>query len=488
MQAFHLTVAAVVSFSGLAVQQAAGQWVSFTDETDSRLSLSSVPGNDSEEKDIEVADVDNDGDMDVIVVRKRPFSAVGARDDLLLMNENGVLVDRTALFGFDGGASDARDVVCVDVDGDGWLDVVICTTFEDPLRLYMNLGDDGSGNWLGFADESSTRLGGDAQASRKYCAVGVGDVTGNGLPDLFFSNYNGGDDLLYINDGFGNFTDETQARMGNNANSGFGTSNILTDLDGDGDVDIIKLTTLFSAPPFGRGVYVLWNDGSGDFDNIPFYEIDPSSPYMFLLADFSGDGTPDMYVVNDGTDQMFTTTGVAANSSWNTQTSAVNSAPRTNGFGGNLRVADIDNDGDIDIGVGPIDTDIANCGSSSGFSFLRNDGGVLSDPVPLGAPENYNIEPHDFTFIDINGDGCLDIFMGLCSGYRVLIQSDCDVQMGCNAADIAEPFDVLDLGDVQAFIAAFTGTAADADIAAPFGVWDLADVQLFIAEFSAGCP
>lgn len=55
-------------------------------------------------------------------------------------------------------------------------------------------------------------------------------------------------------------------------------------------------------------------------------------------------------------------------------------------------------------------------------------------------------------------------------------------------ADIAEPFGVLDLADIQAFISAFTTQQAAADIAEPFGVWDLADVQAFIASFVAGCP
>lgn len=59
---------------------------------------------------------------------------------------------------------------------------------------------------------------------------------------------------------------------------------------------------------------------------------------------------------------------------------------------------------------------------------------------------------------------------------------------GCNAADIVAPFGVLDLGDLQAFIAAFTGQQPEADIAAPFGVYDLADVQLFISTFLGGCP
>lgn len=55
-------------------------------------------------------------------------------------------------------------------------------------------------------------------------------------------------------------------------------------------------------------------------------------------------------------------------------------------------------------------------------------------------------------------------------------------------ADIAPPAGVLDLADVQAFIAGFTGQDPVSDLAVPFGVFDLADVQAFIASFNAGCP
>ena len=59
---------------------------------------------------------------------------------------------------------------------------------------------------------------------------------------------------------------------------------------------------------------------------------------------------------------------------------------------------------------------------------------------------------------------------------------------GCNSADLFAPFGVLDLADVQGFIAGFVAQDPVADIAEPFGVLDLADVQAFIAAFVAGCP
>lgn len=59
---------------------------------------------------------------------------------------------------------------------------------------------------------------------------------------------------------------------------------------------------------------------------------------------------------------------------------------------------------------------------------------------------------------------------------------------GCNPADLAEPFGVLDLADVQAFITGFLTQDDATDLAPPSGVWDLADVQAFANAFVAGCP
>jgi hypothetical protein len=59
---------------------------------------------------------------------------------------------------------------------------------------------------------------------------------------------------------------------------------------------------------------------------------------------------------------------------------------------------------------------------------------------------------------------------------------------GCNAADIAAPFGVLDLGDISAFIGAFLAGEPAADLAPPAGVFDLADLSAFVNAFVGGCP
>ncbi len=424
---------------------AQGQWVSFSDETDGRLTLSSLidapgsdPFDDDEEKDIAAADFNRDGWLDAVVVRKRVFSNPGARQDILLMNENGVLVDRTAKFapGFRQTLTDARAVITEDMDGDGWRDVVIANTFDQQPLYYRNLGNDESGEWLGLVNESAARFPTITVLNLtgpRFCAVAAGDVNGDGSNDLFFSNYNNNPnslattDVLLINDGSGNFTDESDSRLGNLARVAFGTDSAVVDMDGDGDNDIVKISTEFTISPFPIGTYILWNDGAGNFatfDPIPGSTMD----YMIAVDDFNGDDTMDVYITGDFQDSVHLSTHHGPNDvSW--QSFAPSPSLRTTNFGGNTKAADIDNDGDPDIGLAPVDVDVANCNSGPNlgeFALLRNDGtGRFSDP--FGADQNIQLRPHDFVFADVNNDNCLDVFMGLCTGWRVFVQQNCPV-------------------------------------------------------------
>lgn len=57
----------------------------------------------------------------------------------------------------------------------------------------------------------------------------------------------------------------------------------------------------------------------------------------------------------------------------------------------------------------------------------------------------------------------------------------------CNDADLAEPYAVLDLADINTFIAGFVTQQPIADINTD-GIYDLADINAFIAAFTTGCP
>lgn len=67
------------------------------------------------------------------------------------------------------------------------------------------------------------------------------------------------------------------------------------------------------------------------------------------------------------------------------------------------------------------------------------------------------------------------------------VETDVPTSVEC-AADLVQPFGVLDFFDVQAFLSAFSSHQEAADLAMPFMVWDFFDVQVYLNAFSQGCP
>ncbi|MEM1185976.1 MAG: hypothetical protein AAGI53_13375 [Planctomycetota bacterium] len=82
-------------------------------------------------------------------------------------------------------------------------------------------------------------------------------------------------------------------------------------------------------------------------------------------------------------------------------------------------------------------------------------------------------------FVDASNlavDGTITVFAGVANGEP------------CSVADVATPYQILDLLDIDVFIQGFLNQNFFGDIAEPFGVWDLVDIDTFIVSFTAGCP
>ncbi|MEM8584288.1 MAG: FG-GAP-like repeat-containing protein, partial [Bacteroidota bacterium] len=431
----------------LSVTFAHSQWLDFIDVTDSHLSLSTVANSDNEEKDFEPADLNNDGFTDLIVARKVPFSldVDAPKTDLLLMNVGGELVDQTELYapGFLDKPTHARDLFIGDFDNDGWQDVVFANTFEQEPLYYRNLGNDSEGNWLGLEDETAQRFPAQLDDAILMCAVKGGDLDGDGDMDLYFVNYrvngNGGvaKDFLFINDGNGYFVAEGESRLGILRNSAFGTEAEIKDIDNDGDNDIVKISTLYEVPPWNeQGIFVLYNDGSGNFEtwqNISQFASD--AVYMMEIEDFNLDGKLDVYVVDDGMDFALTATDIYPDSFINYSVQFIAGVPGIAGFGGNVHAGDFDRDGDMDIAVADVDVDIPPCYSNRRYALFRNDNGLFVYPFIDNSPD-WAVNVYDFSILDINNDGLQDFVTGKCEGYSVFLSSNCELAV--HAADFDE--------------------------------------------------
>jgi VCBS repeat protein len=416
-------------------------WLTFTRDDARLVSSPDLGSSDTEEKDYAWGDLDQDGWTDLVVVRKEPFTTAGRRVNVLFMNEGGTLTDRTSVY---AAASDVpgdqgfltptndRDVVVVDVNGDGWLDVVTATTISPGQpkhishpRIYINLKVDGGGNWLGLLFESARTP--DLGTFPTFCGVGAGDVTGDDRPDLFFSHYDTGaqidiNDRLWINDGNGFFTDETSARLTSQmTTSFFGTSAVIADLNGDGFNDILDgesgVVNMIYNNPANEGFFNILHNPYG------------GAPYHANVGDLNQDGKLDVLISDDGPDRYLLNEGNDALGRvlW--------SPPHVynvdDGFASNNLVADLDNDGWPEAIFCDVDVDIPGCGrrmhlfhnlggTVGGFVSLIEEAGG-QDRGALGLKQNLLTGTHDVATLDIDNDGDLDLVIGRCTGTLVFM-------------------------------------------------------------------
>jgi len=121
-------------------------------------------------------------------------------------------------------AHNGSGVAVGDVDGDGWPDLYFCA-LEGPNRLFRNLGD-----WR-FAELPA----GDAACGDQLSTgAALADVDGDGDADLLVNGIAAGT-RLFLNDGCGHFTEARETGLSRTASP---TSLALADVDGDGDLDL----------------------------------------------------------------------------------------------------------------------------------------------------------------------------------------------------------------------------------------------------------
>jgi len=242
------------------------------------------------------------------------------------------------------------------------------------------------------------------------------------------------------------------------------------DLDGDGDLDMAVAN--FTSDDTS----VLLNNGDGTFAAQTRYDAG-NGPWSVSLGDLDGDGDLDMAVANSalldgGGDDM----SVLLNNGDGTFAAQTRYAAGDNPT--SVSLGDLDGDGDLDMAV-------ANASSADASVLLNNGDGTFAAQTRYAVGDG----PRSVSLGDLDGDGDLDMAVANSDSADVsVLLNQCDASGPCNAADFAEPFGVLDLADVTAFVTAFTAQNPAADLAEPLGVLDLADLVAFVTAFGAGCP
>jgi len=219
---------------------------------------------------VELADLDGDGDLDLVTGNFDSKSRIDLNDGTSHFAEAPSLLPQTAF--------STTGLAVGDVDGDGDLDVVL-GNLNGPSELFLN---DGSGAFSQSAGLTGTL---------PTIALALGDLDQDGDLDLVLGNDSRPG--LFLNDGTGVFQDES-TRMP--VHSDFTYDLVLGDLDGNGTLDLV-LGNQSKFPGTGEDRIDL-NDGTAHFQDASAAFLPSISPSTLTeavaLADVDGDGDLDL--------------------------------------------------------------------------------------------------------------------------------------------------------------------------------------------------
>ena len=383
-------------------------------------------------------DADNDGDLDLYIANGSTFSTYleqSGPGNLLYTNTGeGTFTDATVASGT-GHAGWGTGVAVGDINNDGYRDLYLSNYGSN--TLYMN----GGGNT--FTDHTQrAAVGGDAFSA----SAAFFDFDLDGDLDLYVSNYVvfdalnrpeqpelcsfyggikvycgpkgmvGAADVLYRNEGHGQYTDVTDPSGVSKANRYYGLGVVTADYNHDG------LPDLFVANDETPNV-LFHNNGDGTFDDVALIagvayngDGDTEAGMGVDFGDYDNDGDPDIYVTH-----FFTETNTLYRNEDGTRfsdatTTAGLAAPTIDLMGWGTRFFDYNNDGLLDLFVanGHVYPQVEQVETGSAYrqpnQLFENRGNGRFRPVDIAAHLQDKVS-RGASFGDYDGDGDVDVFV-----------------------------------------------------------------------------
>lgn len=352
--------------------------------------------------------------------------------------------------------------VTADFDDDGALDIATLNESSQDASVLLGNGD-GT-----FQPKIRIALG------EPVGDIGAGDFDHDGDDDLAVvlprSSEVRGVVQVFLSDGAGGFAAATEYVLG-------GVSSFLAvdDVDGDGTLDLAVGSAEFNGTT--QDLRLIRGNGDGTFGFREIISVGGERMQSFVLADVDGDGDPDL-VTSDGFNDAGCVRLNPGDGVFGVPICVDASLPFDYGSPDIVRTHPFDLDGEhwLDLAVIDQDNGIVVVYASDGMGGYAFRGRYEAGLTPDGLAS-----------ADFDGDGDHDLLIATQQVGVYSLANGCGTGEVC-PADLAIPFGVLDLADIQAFVTAFLSSDTAADLAEPAGVFDLADLQAFIAAFAAGCP
>ncbi|MHA6246765.1 VCBS repeat-containing protein [Pontibacter sp. CAU 1760] len=279
---------------------------------------------------VSMVDVNSDGHTDIYVCVAGPKKTAAKPNMLFVNNGDGTFTESAQAYGLaDTGYS--TQAAFLDYDKDGDLDMYLLTNALENFprnnsrmkklkgqakstdRLYRNNGDN---TFTDVSKEAGILIEGYG------LGVGIADINNDGWPDIYAANDFITNDILYISNGDGTFTNRAEQYLKHQSWNAMGTD--IADFNNDGLLDIVTVDmmppdnqrektmiaagnydrfrhnlTLGYQPQYIRNTLQL-NNGNGTFSEVGqlagIHRTDWS--WAPLFADFDNDGQRDLLITN----------------------------------------------------------------------------------------------------------------------------------------------------------------------------------------------
>ena len=271
-----------------------------------------------------------------------------------------------------------------DVDGDGHPDLAT-TGLSNEVYVFHGNGD-GT-----FADPTAFGVGdGDWPHG-----IAIADLNGDDKPDIVTANNTTSDIAVLLGDGAGHFGAATNFSVGS-----FPVAMRVADVTGDGKLDVV------TANAGSLDVTVVAGDGNGGFARAASYSIGPNAvPFGLAIGDVNADDKPDIVVANAGSDgsefpppelpgNIAVLVGDGAGSFAAAQ--QYSTGP-DEGRAQGIALGDITGDGHVDV--------VVSRPNANAIAVLAGDGSGAFNDVALHA---VSVGPAPVAIADVTGDGKLD--------------------------------------------------------------------------------
>jgi hypothetical protein len=223
-------------------------------------------------------------------------------------------------------------------------------------------------------------------------SVAIGDVDGDGKPDLIVVNTGANTVSVFLGSGTGTFGPKTDFATGATPHAV-----AVADLNGDGNLDLVVANTGADT------VSVLLGTGTGTFAAATDFATG-AAPFFIAIGDLNGDGIPDLVVVNVNADTVSVLLGLGDGTFGPKTDFATGAGARE------VAIGDLNGDGVPDLVVANVSANTVSVflGTGDGHFSARTDfaTGAGARSVAIG---------------DVNGDGILDVVVANVSANTVSV-------------------------------------------------------------------